>query len=72
MFARNDLDEPIACDKRPAVSIYMPPHPAGREVRQDAIRLRNLLNRAPKRLAEQVVDRTQLPPTGPPAAILWY
>jgi len=39
MFVRNDLDELVGCDKRPAVSICMPTHPAGREVRQDAIRL---------------------------------
>jgi Bacterial archaeo-eukaryotic release factor family 3 len=50
MFARHDLDELVACDKQPAVSIYMPTHAAGREVRQDAIRLRNLLNTATKRL----------------------
>ena len=37
MFVRNDLNELVACDKRPAVSIYMPTQPAGREVRQDAI-----------------------------------
>ena len=46
MFVRNDLDELVGCDKRPAVSIYMPTHSAGREVRQDAIRLRNLLSTA--------------------------
>jgi hypothetical protein len=50
MFLRNDLDELLACDRAPAVSIYLPTHPAGREVRQDAIRLRNLLSTAGKRL----------------------
>lgn len=50
MFLRNDLDELIACDSTPAVSIYLPTHQAGREVRQDAIRLRNLLSTAAKRL----------------------
>jgi len=53
MFVRNDLDELVGCDKRPAVSIYMPSHSAGREVRQDAIRLRNLLSIAAKRLAAE-------------------
>jgi hypothetical protein len=53
MFVRNDLDELVGCDKRPAVSIYMPTHSAGREVRQDAIRLRNLLSTATKRLAAE-------------------
>ena len=29
MFVRNDLDELVGCDKRPAVSIcYLPTHPA--------------------------------------------
>jgi hypothetical protein len=50
MFLRNDLDELLACDSGPAVSIYLPTHQAGREIRQDAIRLRNLLSTAAKRL----------------------
>jgi len=53
MFVRNDLDELVGCDKRPAVSIYLPTHSAGREVRQDAIRLRNLLSTATKRLGTE-------------------
>ena len=51
MLLRSDLDELLSFDKTPAVSIYLPTHPAGREVRQDAIRLRNLLTDAAKRLA---------------------
>jgi hypothetical protein len=38
MFLRHDLDQLLAFDKRPAVSLYFPTHPAGRDVRQDAIR----------------------------------
>jgi hypothetical protein len=53
MFQRNDLDQLLAFDKRPAVSIYLPTHPAGREVRQDGIRLRKLLAAAAKRLAAE-------------------
>ena len=53
MFLRNDLDELLACDSKPAISIYLPTHPAGREVRQDAIRLRNLLSTAAKRLGAE-------------------
>jgi len=53
MFLRHDLDQLLAFDKRPAVSIYFPTHPAGREVRQDAIRLRKLLSSAAKRLAPE-------------------
>jgi hypothetical protein len=63
MFLRHDLDELLAFDKSPAISIYLPTHPVGREVRQDAIRLRQGGN-------VTLVDRTQLPPTGPAAAIL--
>jgi hypothetical protein len=50
MFLRNDLDELLACEARPAVSIYLPTHKAGREIRQDSIRLRNLLSAAAERL----------------------
>ena len=50
MFLRSDLDELLACEARPAVSIYLPTHKAGREIRQDSIRLRNLLSEAAERL----------------------
>jgi hypothetical protein len=53
MFLRTDLDELLACDSRPAISIYLPTHRAGREVRQDAIRLRNMLTTAAERLQRQ-------------------
>jgi len=53
MFLRHDLDQLLAFNKRPAVSIYFPTHPAGREVRQGAIRLRKLLSSAAKRLAAE-------------------
>jgi hypothetical protein len=46
MFSRSDLDELVAMDARPAVSIYLPTHIAGREIRQDPIRLKNLLSSA--------------------------
>jgi hypothetical protein len=58
MFLRHDLDELLAFDKSPVISIYLPAHPVGREVRQGG----NVT----------LVDRTQLPPTGPAAAILRY
>src|SRR5438067_12039225 len=50
MFLRHDMDELLAFDKSPAISIYLPTHSAGREVRQDAIRLRKMLSEAAKRL----------------------
>ena len=51
MFSRSDLDELAAMDARPAVSIYLPTHVAGREIRQDPIRLKNLLSSAAEQLA---------------------
>jgi hypothetical protein len=51
MFSRSDLDELVAMDARPAVSIYLPTHIAGREIRQDPIRLENLLSSAADRPA---------------------
>jgi hypothetical protein len=51
MFSRSDLDELVAVDARPAVSIYLPTHIVGREIRQDPIRLKNLLSAAAEQLA---------------------
>jgi hypothetical protein len=51
MFSRNDRDELVAMDARPSVSIYLPTHTAGREIRQDPIRLKNLLSALQERLA---------------------
>jgi hypothetical protein len=50
MFSRSDLEELVKLDGQPAISIYLPTHLAGREVRQDPIRLKNLLSAAAKRL----------------------
>lgn len=49
---RKDLDELVRTDRQPAVSIYLPTHVAGREIRQDPIRLRNLVGQADKSLAD--------------------
>jgi len=51
MFSRSDLDELLEVEAEPAVSLYLPTHPAGREVRQDPIRLKNLLSSTAERLA---------------------
>jgi hypothetical protein len=51
MLLRQDLDELVTTERRPAVSIYLPTHVAGREIRQDPIRLRNLVAQADERLA---------------------
>ncbi len=51
MFQRTDLDELLSMKGNPAVSLYLPTHIAGREMRQDRVRLRNLLQEASARLA---------------------
>jgi hypothetical protein len=51
MFSRSDLDEVVAIDAQPAVSLYLPTHIAGREIRQDPIRLKDLLSVVADRLA---------------------
>jgi hypothetical protein len=50
MFLRSGLDKLRACEARPAISLYLPTHKAGREIRQDSIRLRNLLSETAERL----------------------
>jgi len=61
MLFRNDLDELLAFDQYPAVSVYLPTHPAGREVRQDAIRLRERPMRSTDLLLGKVgVDQVRL------------
>jgi hypothetical protein len=60
MFLRHDLDELLAFDKTLAISLYLPTHPAGREVRQDAIRLRNLLSEAADRLAARNMRKPEI------------
>jgi hypothetical protein len=51
MFSRGDLDELVASEANPAISVYLPTHSAGREIRQDPTRLKNLLSLAAERLA---------------------
>lgn len=50
MVTASDLRALIKTEASPAISIFMPTHIIGREVRQDAIRLRNLLDDASRRL----------------------
>ncbi len=50
MFSRTDLEELVAIEAQPTISLYFPTHVAGREVRQDPIRLKNLLSAAAERL----------------------
>ena len=54
MLLGNELGELLALDRAPAVSMYLPTHLPGQDIRhQDPIRLRNLLNGAGKRLAAE-------------------
>src|SRR5438309_9726878 len=50
MFLRKDLDELLPIEAKPAVSLYLPTHVAGREIRQNAIRLKNLITQTAERL----------------------
>jgi hypothetical protein len=50
MFSRTDLQTLLDADLAPAVSIFVPTHVKGREVRQDPIRLRKLLGEAQEML----------------------
>ncbi|HZS82816.1 MAG TPA: hypothetical protein VFA50_08080 [Stellaceae bacterium] len=46
MIGIDDLRTLAATEATPAVSMFMPTHIAGREIRQDAIRLRRLVGAA--------------------------
>jgi hypothetical protein len=60
MFTRQDLDRLLAIDARPVVSIFQPGHRAGREVRQDPIRLRKMLGAARVALAQAGLRRPEV------------
>ncbi len=53
MFKKSDLERLLAVDAAPAVSIFMPTHIAGREIRQDVVRLRNLTAKVQDQLVEK-------------------
>ena len=57
MFTRTDLDTLLNHDEAPALSIFLPTHTAGRETRQDPIRLRNLMADATERLVGEGMRR---------------
>src|SRR6266567_2218456 len=57
MFLRSDLDELLSMEGNPSVSLYLPTHVATREMRQDRVRLRNLLHQA----AELLTGRHRRP-----------
>lgn len=52
MIDRVEIDRLMANEAAPAVTLLLPTHTSGREIRQDPIRLRNLLNGAAARLMD--------------------
>jgi hypothetical protein len=52
MFSRMELDSLMTADVPVAVSLYLPTHVKGREIRQDSIRLKNLTDAAEAKLIE--------------------
>lgn len=54
----NDLEDLLGQKDSPCVSLYMPTHPAGPEIRQDPIRLKNLLKGTERQLTEQGIRST--------------
>lgn len=54
-FTQAQLNQLIDASQGPAVSLFMPTHRTGRDVREDSIRLKNLLNAAEEQLIAQGV-----------------
>jgi Bacterial archaeo-eukaryotic release factor family 6 len=52
IISREEIKALLEQPKQNSVSIYMPIHPAGREVRQDPIRFKNLIKEAEARLID--------------------
>jgi Bacterial archaeo-eukaryotic release factor family 6 len=52
IISRDEIKELLEQPKQNSVSIYMPMHPVGREVRQNAIRFKNLIKEAEARLID--------------------
>jgi len=58
-FTRADLNRLAEWEREPAVSIYVPTHRTGREVRQNATRLKNALSEAVDKLATRGMRRSE-------------
>ncbi len=59
LLSRKELQSLLTSQKSPCVSIYLPTHEAGREIRQDPIRLKNQLARAEKLLGQAGMGTTE-------------
>jgi hypothetical protein len=59
-ITRDDLEELVRKQEFPAISIYMPAHRAGPEVRQNSIRFKNLLQKAKEALDEMGIEENDI------------
>ncbi|MHB0958541.1 MAG: baeRF3 domain-containing protein [Pirellulaceae bacterium] len=59
-FTRGQLKELAEASSEPAVSLYMPTVRAGREIRQNPIRLKNLIKQASAQLSERGMQEDQI------------
>ncbi|WP_193199309.1 hypothetical protein [Nostoc sp. MG11] len=59
LISREEIKTLLEQPKGNCVSIYMPTHPAGQEVRQDPIRLKNLVKEAEDRLIDAGLEQKE-------------
>ena len=60
MLTRRDLNELLAAESPHCVSLYMPTHRTGREIREDATRFSNLIRRTEEELRAKDVKGAKL------------
>ncbi|HEY0524517.1 MAG TPA: hypothetical protein VGD08_14080 [Stellaceae bacterium] len=60
MIKSDELRALLDAESGPAVSVYLPTHVAGREIRQDPIRFHNLIDRAAERLTSLGMRRPEV------------
>lgn len=60
MFTRTDFDRLLAYEDEPAITLLLPTHIGGRELRQDPIRYRKLVERASARLLSSGTRRADI------------
>jgi hypothetical protein len=60
MFTRTDFDRLLAYEGQPAVTLLLPTHKSGRDLRQDPIRCRKLVDMAAARLVETGMRRADV------------
>jgi len=70
MFSRTDLTTLIEASPAPGVSLYLPTHTLGREIRQNAIILKNLLAQTREKLEALDLSATRINAILAPAADL--